>query len=197
MQRKWLTAWLGAAVLWVGGCASGPLLDNPLPLRPEPGAPVENPVFVPLGPPAYGAVFEQVIDVVDDYFEISYTNRYDGRIETFRNIAPGLEQPWKPGSPDFDQRLLATFQTIRHRALVLIQPAEDGGFFVDVKVYKELEDLPRPTRMTAGAASFRSDNTVERQFEVIDPTVYESNWIPIGRDVKLEQIILCRLKKCM
>ena len=57
--------------------------------------------------------------------------------------------------------------------------------------------LPRPTRMTAGAASFRSDNTVERQFEVIDPTIYEATWIPLGRDVKLEQVILARLKQCM
>src|SRR5437868_1913898 len=72
-------------------------------------------------------------------------------------------------------------------------PADDGGFFVDVKVYKELEDLARPIRSTAGAAAFRSDNTVERQFEVIDPTVIDSQWIPIGRDVRLEQVILKRL----
>jgi hypothetical protein len=197
MRRTGLPAWAGVVLLGVGGCASGPLLDNPILLRPEPCPAVENPVYVPLGPPAYGAVFEQVIDILDDYFEIAYANRYDGRIETFRSIAPGLEQPWKPGSPDFDQRLLAFFQTIRHHAVVLIQPADDGGFFVDVKVYKELEDLLRPVRATAGAASFRSDATLERQFEVIDPTIYEANWIPIGRDLKLEQVILHRLKQCM
>lgn len=199
MRRARLTAWAGLLALCCAGCATGPLLDNPIHLRPQPVAagPVENPIYVPLGPPSYGQVFERALDVIDDYYEIAYANRYDGRIETFRAIAPGLEQPWKPGSPDFDQRLLATFQTIRHRAAVLIQAAEDGGFFVDVKVYKELEDLPRPTRSTAGAASFRSDNTVERQFEVIDPTVYEANWIPIGRDLKLEQVILQRLKGCM
>ena len=78
-----------------------------------------------------------------------------------------------------------------------IAPAEGGGYFVDVRVFKELEDLPRPSRSTAGAASFRSDNTVERQFEVIDPTVFESNWIPIGRDTKLEQVLLQKMKACM
>jgi hypothetical protein len=181
----------------VGGCATGPLLDNPIQVRPALTDAVENPIYVPLGPPAYGKVFEQALDILDDYFEIAYANRYDGRIETFRNIAPGLEQFWKPGSPDFDQRLLATYQTIRHRAVVLIQAADDGGFFINVTVYKELEDLPRPSRMTAGAASFRSDNTVQRQFEVIDPTIYEASWIPIGRDLKLEQVILHRLKQCM
>jgi hypothetical protein len=172
---------------------SGPLLDNPARV---PSASVHadgNPLYIPLGPLAYGLVFEKVYDVIDDYFEIAYANRYDGRIETFPRIAPGLEQPWKPGSPDFHQRLLATLQSIRHRAIVLIQPADNGGFFVDVRVFKELEDVARPIRSTAGAASFRSDNTIERQFEVVDPTVVDSNWIPLGRDVKLEQVILKRL----
>jgi hypothetical protein len=172
-------------------------MDNPALIRLDPNVTVENPVFIPQGPNNYGPVFEHVIDVIDDYFEIAYANRYDGRIETFPRIAPGLEQPWKPGSPDFDQRLEATLQTIRHRALVLIQPADDGGYFVQVTVFKELEDLPKPVRATAGTASFRTNNTVERQYEVIDPTVFESNWIPLGRNTKLEQVILQRLKKCM
>jgi hypothetical protein len=198
MWRTVWTAWTGLAALLGSGCATGPLLDNPVFVRPDPAVHVENPVYIPQGGHAYNAVFDRVLDVVDDYlFEVSYANRYDGHIETFPRIAPGLEQLWKPGSPDFYQRLQATWQTIRHRLSVLIEPAHNGGFFVHVTVYKELEDLPRPTRATAGTASFRSDPTVERQFEVIDPTVFESNWIPIGRDSELEQAILQCLKKCM
>jgi hypothetical protein len=199
MRSAGKLAWVPAlaALAAAAGCSSGPLIDNPGVIYPQEQAPVENPVYIPLGPQSYGAVFEKVIDVIDDYFEISYANRYDGTITTFPRISPGLEQPWKPGSPDFDQRLLATLQTMRHRAEVLIQPADDGGFFVRVTVYKELEDLPRPVRATAGSASFRSDNTVERQFEVIDPTIFESSWIPKGRDLPLEQEILRKLKSCM
>jgi hypothetical protein len=197
MGRTLAAVWTGLIAVWICGCATGPLLDNPALIRPDPDVCVENPVYVPQGPYAYALVFEKVIDVVADYFEISYSNRYDGRIETFPRIAPGLERPWQPGSPDFHQRLLATLQTIRYRAMVLIKPADDGGFFVDVKVYKELEDLPRPTRATAGAAAFRSDNTVERQYEVIDPTVFETTWVPLGRDLQIEQVMLQRLKKCM
>jgi hypothetical protein len=193
MRAAFRTGAFTALALLAGGCMSGPLVDNPVRIAPSADA-CANPVYLPHGPGAYGLVFEQVLDVIDDYFpDIAYANRYDGRIETFPRIAPGLEQPWKPGSPDFPQRLLATFQTIRHRAVVLITPADDGGFFVDVKVYKELEDLARPTRSTAGSAAFRSDNTVERQFEVIDASVVDANWIPIGQDVRLEQKILCRL----
>lgn len=201
----WRTLWktcAGAAVAMASGCATGPLLDNPNRFGTVPGAsaPCENnPVWIALGQDekAYGQVFEKILDVVMDTFEIRYANRYDGTILSFPRIAPGLEQPWKAGSPDFDERLLATLQTIRHRAEVRIAPAEGGGYFVDVRVFKELEDLPRPSRATAGSAAFRSDNTVERQFEVIDPTVFESNWIPIGRDTKLEQVMLQKMKACM
>jgi hypothetical protein len=194
MRRLYAAAWAAALTALAGGCASGPLLDNPAFV---PGAPVDNPVYVPLGQWSYGTVFEKVLDTVSEYFEVSYANRYSGEIYTFPTIAPGYEQWWKPGSPDPYQRLLATLQTIRYRAAVLIQPANDGGFFVQVTIFREEEDLSRPMRSTAGAAAFRSDNTVERQFEVIDPSVLDVNWIPLGRETALEQVILQRLKKCM
>jgi hypothetical protein len=190
-RSRWF-AWLGAWMLLAAGCASGPLQDNPILVRPD--LPTqENPVYIPLGPKAYGMVFEKVLDVVDDYFEIAYSNRYDGRIETFPRIAPGVAQPWRAGSPDMYQRVLASFQTIQHRAIVKILPAPDGGYFVDVKVYKELEDLERPIAATAGPAIIRGDQTIARQFEVVDASVFQTNWIPIGRDIRLEQQILCKL----
>jgi hypothetical protein len=196
MRRLYAAAWAAALTAMAGGCASGPLADNPSVVNPR-VAPVDNPIYIPLGPPSYGVVFEKVLDIISEYFEVSYANRYDGRIETFPLIAPGFEQLWKPGSPDAYQRLLALMQTIRYRAVILIQPADDGGFFVQVTIFREEEDLAQPTQATAGAAAFRSDNTVERQYEVIDPRVLDANWIPMGRETALEQEILQRLKKCM
>src|SRR5262249_61339451 len=111
----WRTLWTASVAVFLGGCASGPLLENPLLLRPDKPVPTENPVSAPQGPMAYARVFEKVLDVLDDYFDVAYANRYDGRIETYPRVAPGIEQPWKPGSPDLYQRLLAFFQTIRHR----------------------------------------------------------------------------------
>jgi len=196
MKRLFGLSGAVAAALFVGGCMSGPLRENPLVFQPR--AVCENPSFVPLGqdPRVYGILFERVMNVVTDFgFEIAYNNRYDGRIETQPMTSPGIGQPWKPGSPDVYQRLLATFQSIRHRAIVLIQPARDGGYFVEVRVLKELEDLARPLRAAASAVTFRGDTTVERQYEVIDSAVYETTWIPIGRDVKLEQEILERIAR--
>jgi hypothetical protein len=197
MWRTLLIAWSGAMLVLVGGCATGPLLDNPTRLVPDPSITVENPVYVPLGPPAYNTVFEKVLDIVDDYFEIAATDRYDGVIKTLPRVAPGFERILLPGSPDYEQRLLATLQSVRLYAIVKIKVADDGGFFIDVKVYKELEDVPRPTHATAGMASFCSDNTVDRRYEVVVPHVTETNWIPIGEDVALEQLILQRIKKCL
>lgn len=193
--------WVACMVLLVAagtGCMTGPLLDNPLRLQPQGPYITENPLWVPQGhdPTSYSKLFEKVLDIMSEYFEICYANRYDGRIETFPSTAPGLEQFWKPGSPDLYQRWLATLQSLRYRAFVLIQPADDGGFFVQVTVFRELEDLEKPLRATAGAASFRSDSTVERQNEVIDAAVFDSHWIPTGRDTCLEQAILEKLKSC-
>jgi len=200
MKRALWTSCAGMVLVLSAGCASGPLLDNPLPLNvgalEEPAE--HNPVFVPLGPASYGLVFENVLKVLSDFgFEIFESNRYDGHVETVPRIAPGWGLFLRPGSPDCYERLLASFQTYRHRVVVVIHPADSGGFFIQVFAFKELEDLPRPTRATAGAAVFTNFNSVERQYEVIDPTYFEASWIPKGRDTALEQAILRRIKSCM
>lgn len=195
MWRVLLAAAFGAFAFTFSGCVTRPLLENPLYLRPERSAAHENPLYIPQGEMAYDRVFQKVLDVLSDYWVVAYASRYDGRIETAPSLAPGIEQPWKPGSPDCYQRLLAFCQTIRHRAIVVITTAEDGGYFLDVKVFKELEDLPRPERASAGDAAFRMESTVQRQFEVFEPDFFESVWIPIGRDCKLEQCILDRLSR--
>lgn len=192
MRRALWSSITGAAVLFGAGCATGPLQENPVLISQNRTA-FENPLFLPQGPASYNIVYSKVLDTVSDYFEIAESNRQEGRIESFPRVAPGLTEPWKPGSPDLYQRTLASFQSIRHRAVVKLSAADDGGYFVDVRIYKELEDLDKPVQATAGAAAFRSFDTVQRQFEVVDATSYEPLWIPIGRDTKLEQVLLERI----
>lgn len=180
----------------LAGCVSQPTVDGQQ--KPAACGPIleANPIFIPLGPDAYGKVFEGVLSVlIDNGFEILESNRYDGRIETAPRIAHGWGVRAIYGSPSWYERALATAQTYRHRVSVVIQPADSGGYFIEVCVRKELEDLPRPLRATAGAAIFRLENNVERQFEVIDPNVMNSMWIYKGRDEPYEQRIICQLKK--
>jgi hypothetical protein len=208
-RRLFLVPVAAALTFALAGCSTGPLRDNPVILRPGQNTPQEylifgprvaqeNPLYLAQGPQpeVYDKIWQNALDIVDDFFEIAFSDRYAGRIETQPTVAPGWEQPWKPGSPSVYSRLLANFQSIRQRAIVQITTADDGGYYIDVKVLKELEDMPAPVRATAGTASFRMNSTIERQFEVIEQDVYDSNWIPIGRDLKLEQVILERLARC-
>jgi hypothetical protein len=163
----------------------------------------QNPVWIPRPPSDYGAVYETVLQVLWDYgFEIAETNRYSGHVEAVPRIAPGLILFLKPGSPDLYDRFLSSLQTYRHRVTVTIetadpQPADHGGYFVKFIVRKELEDLARPVRSSVGGAVFRSENTVERQNEVIDATYFDSSWIGRGRDTALEQELIRRYKNAL
>lgn len=181
-------------MLGATGCASVPPLDNPALV--QPGC-VENPVLLAPGlptPDGYAAVYERVLDAVNDYFNIKAGSRYSGRIETEPRIAPGYEQPLKPGSPDRYERLLATFQTIRHRAIVEIQAGERGGYTVYVEVIKELESLTQPALAVAGPAAFRQAPTVTQRQAIVSVDAVEGNWIPVGRDVAMEQAILRKIQ---
>jgi hypothetical protein len=146
------------------------------------------------GPEAYARLFETVLDVIDQDFEVTIASRYDGKIETGARVAPGFEQIFRPGSPSLYERLLATCQSIRERCVVQIQPAE-GGYIVNVTVLKELEDLPNPTREQSGAAAFRTDININRESEIVDPVVISLAWIPKGRDYDYEQKILRELRR--
>ena len=55
-------------------------------------------------------------------------------------------------------------------------------------------DHDRAAIAQRAAAIFRADNNVERQYTVIDPTLFEANWIPRGRDLEVEQVLLRKLK---
>ena len=179
------------------GCAS---VDVPplTPLTPAntPYANDRNPVYIPLSD--YGRVYENCLRVLGDFgFRFSVANRYDGRIETMPRCAAGLLLPLRPGSPDLFERSLATLQSYRHRVTINIDPADQGGFFIQVIVRKELEDLPKPDHSTVGPAAFRTDQNVDQTTEVIDDSSFDSAWIYKGQDPAMEQEIIRRLKLLM
>jgi len=201
MRRSQALLFTALALLLGGGCHTVPHSPAPPIGDTGPGGEVElNPMYLPFEASfkEYRRVFDSALSALHDLgFEIREANFYAGHIETLPRIVPGLGLFWKPGNPDLHDRLAATMQTYRHRAIVAIEPAERGGYFLKAVVFKELEDLPRPVRATAGAAIFRNDNNVERQYEVIDPTVFESNWMPRGRDSCIEQLLLQQIRKCL
>lgn len=186
------------------GCATGPLLDNPLRV---PGVTVppdlDGAVLIqPGSAKTYPEVFDDVLDAVDDYFTIAYANRYEGRILSEPLLAPGIEQPFRRGSPDLYERVLASVQAYRYRCEVRIKEAAPSGYFVQVIVRRELKDYPAPAGLFTGVPLFGDLSAVGRdQTIIVGPDVTSpitdaaDRWIPKGRETAIEQAIIERLQK--
>ena len=181
------------------GCATPPLAEHPFFQRPENISHANEIVVSPEqpGPEAYAYLFDKVLDVVGGDFDIAFCNRYDGRIESAPRLAPGLEQPWKPGSPNLYERIQAVCQTYRHRCFVLIQPEREGAYRINVTIFKELEDLPKPSRDPSAGAAFRNDPAVEHVAEVVDQATASPSWISKGRDYPFEQKLLRKIEDAL
>ncbi len=158
-------------------------------------------VFVPVTNEDYA--WEQIVDVVDDYFRVDQENRVqlvgnvvtEGRIDTFPEVGSTLIEPQRLDSVGRYNLFESTFQSIRRRGEIRVVP-QQGGWLVDAVVTKELEDLPRPENATAGAAAFRNDNSLDSRIGETTSTTRSSDyWIPLGRDCAIEQQMLADIRE--
>jgi hypothetical protein len=179
-----------------------------------PGAPttlLANPLRMPVGDRDFA--WDQIIAVVEEYFKIEHEDRVrlagdlltEGRIDTYPLIAATLLEPWNGDSVTFDDRLRCTLQSKRRRCYVRVIP-EQASYLVEVVVLRELEDLPRPLMATAGTAVFDKVNGQDRVQPEALPSLSESpgainkpaprvgGWIPEGREIDLEQIMLAKMQ---
>jgi hypothetical protein len=148
-----------------------------------------------------GFIWDQVVDVVDDYFPIAREQRADllgdvvteGRLDTAPIVGATILEPWRGDSVGVAERLESTLQQTRRLAVVRLIPGETG-LLLDVAVFKELEDLQRPEHSTAGAATFRYDSALERFRDPVGAEPFSQGWIPRGRDAALEQRILSQIQ---
>jgi hypothetical protein len=172
---------------FVSGCA---------PWRPQ--TCLDNPLAIPAS--TCDEVWDQIVDVVDDSFEIETEQRVRrvgdvltvGRIDTVPQTGSSFLEPWKKDAADLYERLHGTLQTLRRRATVQVIPTGDT-FQVEVVVFKELEDLQMPQFSTAGSATFRHDGSMIRLEEPVGVQPYTLGWIPLGRDTALEQVMLNKI----
>jgi hypothetical protein len=189
---------VGLLVGAVAGCAPGSFWTGGT----QPGtlAIYDNPVVVAGESPEF--VWETVVDVVDDYFDIQTeepARRIDGvategRLETFPEVGSTLLEPWRNDSANTYEKIESTLQSIRRQAVVHVMPTEDGrGYALDVAVYKQLEDCVKPLQADAGAATFRYDSSLTRVIAPVGEAPIDEGWIFIGRDTALEQRILGQL----
>jgi hypothetical protein len=159
----------------------------------------QQPISNPLPVPMYdrSLVMDEISDELDNYFRIQKEERIrivdgvmtEGWIETHPTIGGSLAEPWRRDSSPGFEKLHATLQTVRRFAKVRVIPGA-GNYLVDVKVYKELEDLPSPLHSTMQSRPYRHDNTLDidqMQLPDVQPNL---GWIPLGRDLALEERIL-------
>jgi hypothetical protein len=206
-MRKAIAAGMIATAL--GGCGMGPQYaaqpqcpPGYASTQPAPNLPVAaayaNPIFVPIADPV--CAWETIVDVVDDYFRVEHeepvrvsgTSMTDGSLTTYPDISPTIFEPWRHSTVDSDQRVENTLQTMRRWATVHVTPAQ-GGYMVEVSVFKELEDLIRPELATAGSATFRYDSTLTGIINPIGGERVADGWIGRGRDAAMEQHIIAHL----
>lgn len=159
---------------------------------------VANPLSVQYVDPDWAMT--AVSDELDDYFRIHREERLritdgiisEGWIKTFPQIGSTYLEPWRKDSTFGFEKAHATLQTVRRFAEVRVIPNQNS-YLLDVKVYKELEDLAEPEHSTVSSRLYRHDNSLDNDRE--DPLVPQPNrgWIPMGRDFSLEQKILTNL----
>ena len=182
------------------------------PVAPGPPPAPSNSVVIP--PLDAEVVWQQMVDTMDDFFKIQSEQRVvfangipaEGRIDTYPQTGATLLEPWRGDSVGFRERLESTLQSIRRSGSMRLIP-DPSGWRVEAVVLKELENLPRPMRATAGGASFRNDDSLYRYGTPL-PTLGQQvgdqprpvanptpnlGWIPLGRDPLLEQKMLGKI----
>ncbi|WP_435020635.1 hypothetical protein TA3x_001938 [Tundrisphaera sp. TA3] len=186
MRVRLILAGIAALVACeMSGCASAPGLH----------AVAENPMVIPSAD--FETVWKAAITSVDEYFDIASENRLQGKIITQPKSGSTLLEPWEGDSVGFNERLESSLQTIRRIAFITVQEVPTGGYAVRVEVRKELEDLAQPDRQSAGRAVFNNQFPLNRTREVVGPIQAPLAWIPRGRDPKLEQAILAKIKTAL
>jgi hypothetical protein len=197
---SWIRVWLICGMVVGASCGCGWHPHGSLLGQAPAGLPgLQNPLLVPVAD--RDLLWEQVIDALDDYFVIEHEERVrqigevllEGRIETFPVGGATLLEPWRHDATPGAERWQSTLQSIRRRAVVRVAPSA-GGYLIDLAVYKELEDLASPQHATVGRARVRHETTLERNEREIGADTFTLGWIPLGRDVTLEQRILQEIR---
>ena len=169
------------------GCATFSAATRP--------AVVENPILAPSAD--FDSAWRATVTILDEYFDIASEDRRTHKIVTQPRPGATLLEPWNGDSVGFDERLESSLQTIRRFAIANVDAAPGGGFKIKVQVFKQLEDLAQPERQAIGRAVFNNDFPINRTQEVVGPVSAPVQWIDRGRDTKLEQVILGRIKETL
>ncbi|MDR0522252.1 MAG: hypothetical protein LBH00_10430 [Planctomycetaceae bacterium] len=155
---------------------------------------LENPIFVENHHHEF--LWSVLTDVIDSHFEIArempirlYGNVLtEGYLETKPKIGASLGELWHADSVGFAERFDCTLQTIRRRVEIRAVP-ETGGYSIEVKVFKDMEDKRHPLKSSAGTEQLRfrenTEGTADR-----NRTDEKTRWYTVERDAAMENRLL-------
>ena len=129
-----------------------------------------------------------------NHFQVARESRLEGIIETHYRGGSNLLEPWHRDSVGLNNRLESTLQSIRRRIIISMQSTGSGLMTVNVRVDKEIEDLPGLAANYEGEATFQESQPLTRDLDQVVGQSGPSRWLSIGRDPLLERQLLSQIQ---
>ncbi len=141
------------------------------------------------------ALWERAVVVLNrNHFQVARESKLEGVIETEYRGGSSILEPWHPDSVGLQNRMESTLQSIRRRVTVNMQSSGVGVTTVNVRVDKELEDLPGLAANYEGGATFSENQPLDRDLNQVVGQSGPSRWLAIGRDPLLERKLLTEIQ---
>ena len=141
-------------------------------------------------------LWERAVVVLNrNHFQVARESKLEGIIETAYRGGSGLLEPWNPDSVGLSNRMESSLQSIRRKVTVSMLSASTGTTSLNVRVDKELEDVPGIAATYEGGATFSESQPLNRDLSQVVGQNGPSRWISIGRDPLLERKILGEIQR--
>ncbi len=140
-------------------------------------------------------LWERAVEVLNrNHFQVARESKLEGIIETDYRGGSNILEPWHPDSVGLENRLESTLQSIRRRVVISMQSSGVGVMMVNVRVDKEIEDLPGLAANYEGGATFSENEPLNRDLNQVVGQSSPSRWLPLGRDPLLERKIMAEIQ---
>ena len=167
--------------LLLSGCLGGP-------------TPVTTPVAssaVQIPIQRYDEMWERTISTLNRFhFLVARESKLEGIIETHYRAGANLLELWHPDSVGYANRVESTLKSVRRRVVVTFESSTRDSFILNVRVDKDIEDVPGVAANYEGGATFPESQPLERDLDQVLGQSGGSRWISKGTDPLLEAEIL-------
>lgn len=130
-------------------------------------------------------------------FQPEYVNRAEGVILTQPCTGQQWFECWRQDAIGAYQLLESSLQTVRRSVIVRLEPLDEGdapeNYRLSVEVRKERYSVPERQVTTASGALALYSERVPTTEGLLVSKAESAHWVPLGRDVLLEERLLNRL----